>query len=419
MKILNKIGSILCSILLVAVFAISSIGQTLAAPNNVSVNREGVMVSYIGENYKWAKFITSDGKVAYCMDLAKKWPEKTTKVTVAGEADNGVRYILENGYPNKSIYGNKDVDRFITQAAIWWYLADTGQTATLDDDFTTNSADPYGLRDLIKNLVAGAKNAGDVASVSLNVNASNTNMNLSDDGNYFVSDEISVEVSGASTYTVELSGAPEGATVTDTNGNSKTTFNAGENFLVKVPTNVIAESLNLKVNVTASNTVNKAYILKPSDDSYQRLTALYPEEQKVTKSVTLSAKMDKPRVCVDYVIVGDVRPNPDLTDPTPGKTCYDKGTHYTQEDELTTRQENCKFNGWYTNEDLTGKWEDGTALNEDMTLYGAWDCGTAITVPNTAASVPLIILGVGLVSIFAGVGVIVYRDKKNKKQAAK
>ena len=143
MKILNKIGSILCSILLVAVFAISSIGQTLAAPNNVSVNREGVMVSYIGENYKWAKFVTSDGKVAYCMDLAKKWPEKTTKVTVAGEADNGVRYILENGYPNKSIYGNKDVDRFITQAAIWWYLADTGQTAALDDDFTTKKNDFY------------------------------------------------------------------------------------------------------------------------------------------------------------------------------------------------------------------------------------------------------------------------------------
>ena len=282
-----------------------------------------------------------------------------------------------------------------------------------------NSADPYGLRDLIKNLVNEAKNAGDVASVSLNVNASNTNMNLSDDGNYFVSDEISVEVSGASTYTVELSGAPEGATVTDTNGNSKTTFNAGENFLVKVPTNVIAESLNLKVNVTASNTVNKAYILKPSDDSYQRLTALYPEEQKVTKSVTLSAKMDKPRVCVDYVIVGDVRPNPDLTDPTPGKTCYDKGTHYTQENELTTRQENCKFNGWYTNEDLTGKWTDGTALNKDMTLYGAWECGTSITVPNTAASIPLIILGGGLVIIFAGAAIIVYRDKKNKKQAAK
>ena len=85
---------------------------------------------------------------------------------------------------------------------------------------------------------------------------------------------------------------------------------------------------------------------------------------------------------------------------------------YNQEKELTTRQENCKFDGWYTNEDLTGKWTDGTALNKDMTLYGAWDCGTTVTVPNTAATLPLIILGVGLVIIAGGVAIVVYRDKK-------
>lgn len=417
MKILNKVSAIFCSILLVAVFAISSMGQALAA-QSLTVNRTGVMVSYIGENYKWAKFKTADGKVAYCMDLKKKWPEKSTNVTIAGEADKGVRYILENGYPYKSIHGNNDVDRFITQAALWWYLSDTGQTSALDADFTTNAADPYGLRDMIKKLVDEAKQATEVSKVSLNVNASNTNMNLSDDGQYFVSNEISVDLNGSDTYTVSVSGA-DGATTTDASGNSKTTFNAGEKFFVRIPANSVAESLNLKVTVTTTRTVNKAYILQPSDDSYQRLAALYPTEQKTSKSITLAAKMDKPRVCVDYVIVGDVRPNPDLTDPTPGKTCYDKGTHYTQENELTTRQENCKFNGWYTNEDLTGKWTDGTALNKDMTLYGAWECGTSITVPNTAASIPLIILGGGLVIIFAGAAIIVYRDKKNKKQAAK
>ena len=47
-----------------------------------------------------------------------------------------------------------------------------------------------------------------------------------------------------------------------------------------------------------------------------------------------------------------------------------------------------------------------------MTLYGAWDCGTTVTVPNTAATLPLIILGVGLVIIAGGVAIVVYRDKK-------
>ena len=143
-----------------------------------------------------------------------------------------------------------------------------------------------------------------------------------------------------------------------------------------------------------------------------RLNLLYNDNTNLSKTISFTAKVDKPKVCVDYVIVGDVRPDPDLTDPTPGTSCYDKGTKYNQEKELTTRQENCKFDGWYTNEDLTGKWTDGTALNKDMTLYGAWDCGTTVTVPNTAATLPLIILGVGLVIIAGGVAIVVYRDKK-------
>ena len=128
MKTIQKIYSIICTFLLVAVLSVTSIPMVNAAPNNPTISREGVMVSYIGENYKWAKFRTSDGKVAYCMDVEKKWPEKTTNVSLVKEADNGVRYILENGYPYKSIKGNNDQDRFITQAALWWYLAETGQT---------------------------------------------------------------------------------------------------------------------------------------------------------------------------------------------------------------------------------------------------------------------------------------------------
>jgi len=50
-----------------------------------------------------------------------------------------------------------------------------------------------------------------------------------------------------------------------------------------------------------------------------------------------------------------------------------------------------------------------------MTLYGAWDCGTSINVPNTAANLSLMILGVGIVVIGAGVGIVLYRNNKNAK----
>lgn len=414
MKKMKKIFGTILTLLIVAVVSITSMATIYAAPKNISVDREGVMVSYIGENYKWAKFRTSDGKVAYCMDLGKTWPERKTDLSLVGEGDAGLTYILSNGYPYKSIVGNDDQDRFITQAAVWWYLSDTGQTGKLSDDFTTNAADPYGLRSYIQKLVSDAKNAKASSAPTLDVKVNNSDMSLSSDGNYFISEEITPTLTGTSSYKVSVSGAPSGTTITNTSGQSQTTFKSGEKFQVRIPSNALGQTTTIKVTVSATGATSKAYVYQPSDSSMQRLTVLYTDNTDLSKTINLTAKVDKPKVCVDYVIVGDVRPNPDLTDPTPGTSCYDKGTKYDQENELTTRQENCKFNGWYTSEDLTGKWVDGTALNNNLTLYGAWDCGTSINVPNTAANISFIILGVGLLVIAGGVAIIIYRDKKLK-----
>ena len=414
MKNMKKIFGTILTLLIVAVVSITSMATIYAAPKNISVDREGVMVSYIGENYKWAKFRTSDGKVAYCMDLCKTWPERKTDLSLVGEGDAGLTYILSNGYPYKSIVGNDDQDRFITQAAVWWYLSDTGQTGKLSDDFTTNAADPYGLRSYIQKLVSDAKNAKASSAPTLDVKVNNSDMSLSSDGNYFISEEITPTLTGTSSYKVSVSGAPTGTTITNTSGQSQTTFKSGEKFQVRIPSNALGQTTTIKVTVSATGATSKAYVYQPSDSSMQRLTVLYTDNTDLSKTINLTAKVDKPKVCVDYVIVGDVRPDPDLTDPTPGTSCYDKGTEYDQENELTTRQENCKFNGWYTSEDLTGKWVDGTALNNNLTLYGAWDCGTSINVPNTAANISFIILGVGLLVIAGGVAIIIYRDKKLK-----
>ena len=408
---MKKIFNILLSLLIVTVVTIASIPIINAAPQNISVDREGVMESYIGTNYRWAKFRTSDGKVAYCMDVQKSWPDRKTSITLQGEADAGLTYILENGYPYKFIKDGEDLDRFITQGAVWWYLADKGE-GNLSDEFTTSGADDHGIRAEIKKLVEAAKKAKASANPTLNVDVKNSDMSLSEDGNYFVSESVTPSLTGTGAYKVSVTGAPSGTIVTNTSGKSQTSFKAGEAFQVRIPSNALGKTTTIKVNVTATGVISKAYIYKPADSSIQRLVALYNDNTNLSKTISFTAKVDKPKVCVDYVIVGDVRPDPDLTDPTPGTSCYDKGTKYDQEKELTTRQENCKFDGWYTNEDLTGKWTDGTALNKDMTLYGAWDCGTTVTVPNTAATLPLIILGVGLVIIAGGVAIVVYRDKK-------
>ena len=415
MKNIKKLSSLFCLLLMTVMFVFTGVNSVNAAPKTATINSKGVMTSLIGDTYEWNKVNVGDN-VAYCVDLGKNWSPDGTPVTLLKEADAGVRYILENGYPYKQPYaGDESSNRYITQAAIWWYLADTGQTNKLSDDFTTNSADLYNVRPIIKQLVAGAKSAKAYADPAMTVSASK-DMTLSSDKKYYVSKEINVTLTGASTYKVSVSGA-EGAVVTNTNGEAKSEFSSNEKFIVKVPASSISKTTNLSVNVSATGEVNKAYIYSPADASYQKVATLYTDQVKLEKTITLTATVTtsgKPSVCVEYVIVGNVIPDPALTDPTPGKSCYDKGTKYTQETVLTTRQKTCKFKGWYTKETLTGKWTDGTALNKDLILYGAWDCekGTTIEVPATAANTPLMILAFGSIIIIAGVSVYAYRSKK-------
>lgn len=420
MKNMKKISSLFCILLLTVMFAFTGLNSVNAAPKTApktaTVNSKGVMGSLIGDSYEWNKFKIDDN-VAYCVDLGKNWSPDGTPVTLLKEADAGVRYILENGYPYKYPYsGNADASRYITQAAIWWYLADTGQTTKLSEDFTTNSADTYNVRPIIKQLVAGAKSAKSYADPTLNVNVSGTDMTLSSDKKYYVSKEVGVALTGASTYKVSVSGA-DGIIVTNANGEAKSEFSSNEKFIVKVPVSSISKTTNLTVNVSADGSITKAYIYSPGDASYQKVATLYTDEVKLEKTISLTATVvtpGKPSVCVEYVIVGNVIPDPALTDPTPGKSCYDKGTKYTQENVLTTRQKTCKFKGWFTKENLTGKWTNGTKLDKDLILYGAWDCekGTTIVVPSTAANTPFIILSIGSIIIVAGVGLYAYRSKK-------
>ena len=416
MKNMKKLSSAFCLLLMTIMFVFTGLTSVNATHKTATINSKGVMGSLIGDSYEWNKFKIDD-KVAYCVDLGKNWSPDGTKVTLLKEADAGVRYILENGYPYKYPYAdNADASRYITQAAIWWYLSDTGHTSKLSEDFTTNSADTYNVRPIIKQLVAGAKSAKANANPTMTVSGASKEMSLSSDKKYYVSKEIDVALSNASSYKVTVSGA-NGAIVTTTAGETKSEFSAGEKFVVKVPASSITKTTNVDVNVSSTASVTKAYIYSPADASYQKVATLYTDEVNLEKTISLTATVTtpgKPSVCVEYVIVGNVIPDPALTDPTPGKNCYDKGTKYTQERTLTTRQKTCKFKGWFTKETLTGKWTDGTALNKDLILYGAWDCekGSTIQVPATAANTPFIILAVGSVIIIAGVSVYAYRSKK-------
>ncbi len=371
-------------------------------------------VTYTAE-YIWAKLRTSDGDIAYCLDFGKNWPDSGTGVSYKDSidpADAGLIYIIQHG---ASDYKNPtNQERYVTQGAIWLYV-------TNSNTFSREFDDPHGLLARMNTLVREAKQAkasGNVNSGVINeINTPSTYLTKQD--GLYVSSVITPAISGVNTYSVSLTSTegwgcvqgehcrtgifPENNNVND-EGVFEASFDAGEGFIVKAPAGL---SSNAKITVSVSITT-KAHVISPSVNSdYQRVVTLSDTDKRITKSINLTLAP----VCVDYKIVGDVIPDPNLTDPTPEKNCFNKGKNYTQERELTSKT-GCTFKGWFTEENLTGKWVDGTALENDMTLYGAWDCPEKVTVPPTAASTPLIILGSGLAIVAGGFGYYIFKVKK-------
>ena len=74
MKNIKKIGIIVCAIMIVMTAVLTGISKVSAAGTTITVNQEGIMKSFIGteqDGFRWAKYRTADGIVAYCMDINK------------------------------------------------------------------------------------------------------------------------------------------------------------------------------------------------------------------------------------------------------------------------------------------------------------------------------------------------------------
>ena len=72
-------------------------------------------------------------------------------------------------------------------------------------------------------------------------------------------------------------------------------------------------------------------------------------------------------VSVNYQYVGDAPANAELPD---GDEGLEVGSSYTAQTQNPV--DGYTFDGWYTDEGCTDKWNDGTPLTGSMTLYGKW-----------------------------------------------
>ena len=267
-----------------------------SAPTSFTANSEKLLEGYI-DNWHYGKLTSSLGGYVYCRDFNLGIPYGVT-MTLEGEAPAPIAYILSNGFPRTSITGNDDMDYYITQAALWWYMDLHMGTHNLPDAFKTTGSDPYNLRPHIKKLVEGAEGVTSYATPAISLVNNNPSLSLSSDKKYYESNAISVKaLYTTGNYTISLTGAPSGTTVVNANsGAAQTTFATNESFKVRIPVDSVdVGNLNITVKATATGSVNKAYMYKSSDPTKQSVfgSVLYPETSTITDETTLTLSTSK------------------------------------------------------------------------------------------------------------------------------
>ncbi len=264
-------------------------GVVAAAPNEITVKRAEILSPLVDNaKYGFTIFNTTDGKVIFCADVDKKALLTGQTAKLSGDADDGILYILRNGYPNKEITGNDEIDKYITQAAVWWYLGEN----KLSDEFknATKATDIYELvPKYIKPMVTAARSYKDTQAIpSMKVTADGTVFSISTDGKYYESPLLGAALTGAQTYNVTVTGGTGGTLITDFNNNVKSTFKATEKVKIRVPVKELTGTANIEVKFTASGNIQKAKYYATNDNSFQRVVGLYNDELNLMQTINLS-----------------------------------------------------------------------------------------------------------------------------------
>ena len=281
----KKFSKLLVSI----VIFLTTIVQVNAAsvPSSVTVSSIG-KINYGGTYYFPVKY-TSDGTLAYCTEFHNQFPMGVT-MTNPTKVDNGLAYIIANGYKGtKADYGNdsKMKQYYITQLAIYTYL---GQANPKNNNDVHNA-----VWDLVNKVQAANNESNTKLNVSLN--ASNTNMKLTSDGRYFISDEITVSSNNNNAEFTIGGSANVNTEIVDANGNKVNKVKNGSKVYARIPASTIqaGQSVTVSVAVNGQATKQTAYVYTPNPNKYQTIipSITYPETESAQATIKVKAAKEK------------------------------------------------------------------------------------------------------------------------------
>ena len=286
-------------IILLFIFKLSIV---YAKENSIELAEDKSTKSYIANiNFPYKR--TTDGKYLYCLNIKKK-TAKNIKANIVENStiiDGGVIYILKNGYPNKSITGDKDKDYYITQTAIWWYLDTVYESTNLGKQFKETGTDSYNLRKYVKELKDnGYKHRNDDLKVNNSIVIKDLNVSL--DNNYYVTNNIQFESKNINSYKMEIQNAPKGTKIiiNDEEKEYQSIIEGNKNDLVKIKIpNENTKNRNIKLIISTIINNYMAYEYQPTDKDMQNLVLLEKLSSELIEEKDLSKLMSIDEEVVD------------------------------------------------------------------------------------------------------------------------
>lgn len=283
-------------------YALSNLDSLTTGQGHVTEDRVNLFPEFTeGEIIALIPFFATDDNgeryTVYCLEKNKGWSPGETITRNETPLDDGYVYLLQNGYPKKSLTGDNANDEYLTQIAVWWYQDlingvsdnETG-VLTANQKSVIKSSKYYRY---IEPLITGAVNAKN-NPIEINPTFSiNTNdFKLSSDNKYLMTDSITI-TSNIDYDNYLISVDNNAVEVLDNNNNviSNNTINKGESFKLRVDLSKIDNPITVNISAIVNYTEFEAYSYNPPKEDMQQSVAsvLVPvsKQKVVSNSVSM------------------------------------------------------------------------------------------------------------------------------------
>ena len=240
-----------------------------AVSKMVITNKSYIRTNFSDGTHRNEAYFTTNKGVAYCITPSKTGGPKGTSLSYSKTVNSGsVLYLLSNAGSSKN-------DRLITQLAIWKVNNNFIPAA-----YNKNSS----IISKVNKLANTAKkNSKYSVNPTMKLSSSTLTFSESSDGNYYVSNYITVSSNKMNTITASVSGANGVVMISNGKSGSSLSLTNGSKFNVRIPRSSIPSVTNIKVNV--KGTGNKLAYQRYSGGKWQDLVVLV----KTPKTINATA----------------------------------------------------------------------------------------------------------------------------------